>query len=97
MQHHSNSKLYYYANNRLPSIESSYQVCDYYCQHHYPRYDGVYGLSMVHNQASDAIGHIRDCCHCPTQLYGAHPTQTNGETGGNQHPPSRMENQHPCR
>lgn len=28
---------------------------------------------MVHNQASDAIGHIRDCCHCPTQLYGAHP------------------------
>ena len=97
LQHLSNSKLYYYANHRLPSIESSDQVCDHYCQYHYPRHDGLYGLSMVHNQASDAIGHLRDCCPCFAKLYGDHPPQTNCYTGNYKHPSSCMENQYPCR
>ena len=34
MQHLSNSKLYYYANHRLLSIESSHQVCDQKIEHY---------------------------------------------------------------
>ena len=67
------------------------------CLDNYHSYNDLYGLSMVHNQASDAIGHLRDSGYCPVQLHGAHPTQTNCNNGGNQHPPSCLEDQYPCR
>ena len=65
--------------------------------HHHPRRNRGDSLSMATTATTSFVVRSHTARRRSTQLYGAHPTQTNGYTGSYQHPPSRLENQHPRR
>ena len=54
-------------------------------------------LSMAATTTTSFVVRSHTARRSPTKLYGAHPTQTNGNNRGDQHTPSRLENQHSSR
>ena len=65
--------------------------------HHHTRRNRCHSLSMATTATTSFIVRPHSARRSPTQLYGAHPTQINSNNRRDQHPPSRMENQHSCR
>ena len=65
--------------------------------HHHPRRNRGNSLSMAATATTSSAVRPHIARRSPTQLYGAHPTQTNCNNGGNQHPPPCLEDQYPCR
>ena len=65
--------------------------------HHHPRRNRGDSLSMAATTTTSFVVRSHTARRSLTQLYGSHPTQTNGNNRGDQHTPSRLEDQHPCR
>ena len=65
--------------------------------HHHHRRNRCHRLSMATTTTTSFVVRSHTARRRPTQLYGAHPPQTNGNTGSYKHPSSRLENQYPCR
>ena len=65
--------------------------------HHHPRRNRGDSLSMAATTTTSFAVRPHPARRSPTQLYSAHPPQINSNNRGDQHPPSRLENQYPCR
>ena len=65
--------------------------------HHHTRRNRCHSLSMATTATTSFVVRSHTARRSPTQLYGTHPTQTNGNNRGDQHTPPCLENQHPCR